>query len=136
MSLEACFTDDPIYQSRQEISDATALSEYHSRLVEARGELEIASLSNDKAAVQRLTHEVDAIHAELKSTIGLGGRSREFTDADEKARKSVQAAIRRSIVAIENIHEPLARHLIYISTGREVVYQPEQETQWDISHSF
>ena len=136
VNLEACFTDDPIYQSRQEISDATALSDYHSRLLVARDELDIASLSNDEAAVQRLTHEVDAIHAELKLAIGLGGRSREFANADERARKSVQAAIRRSIDTIDKIYTPLARHLDQIQTGHDVVYQPEQDIEWDISHTF
>ena len=48
----------------------------------------------------RLQNELDELLAHLRAAVGLGGRSRRFDDATERARTSVQKAIRRAIGAI------------------------------------
>ena len=48
----------------------------------------------------RLQQELDELKLHLRATVGPNGRSRRFDDANERARTSVQKAIRRAVAAI------------------------------------
>jgi hypothetical protein len=77
------------------VLDDAARREYRRRLSALRRKLGDQPGENDARA------EHDWLEAELAATTGLGGRSRNFGDADERARISVGKAIRRALAQIE-----------------------------------
>jgi hypothetical protein len=88
-------------QSAQPVLDDAARREYRRRLSALRHKLG----ETDARA------EHDWLEAELAATTGLGGRSRNFGDADERARISVGKAIRRALAEIEKADSLIGRRL-------------------------
>jgi hypothetical protein len=82
----------------------------------------------ERAAARRA--EFDALLEELTHVVRPGGRSRAFTDADERARTSVQKALRRAIAAIGAGAPRLADALTRtIRTGTICRYEPEDPSE-------
>jgi hypothetical protein len=97
---------------------------------ESSEELEDAKKNNDLGRIAKLQTQMDGLASELARATGLGGRSREKTDAD-KVRKSVSMAVSRDIERIAGKHAALGRHLqIAISSGYTFRYAPEQPIDW------
>ena len=77
----------------------------------------------ERAAARRA--EFDALLEELTRVVRPGGRSRAFTGADERARTSVQKALRRAIAAIGAGAPKLADALTgSIQTGSVCRFEP------------
>jgi uncharacterized protein YfcZ (UPF0381/DUF406 family) len=87
-------------QGAQPVLDARAREEYRRQVAELRREIDEADAYADieRAAARRA--EFDALLEELTRVVRPGGRSRAFTGGDERARTSVQKALRRAIAAI------------------------------------
>jgi len=96
---------------RNEILDDTARKDYKRRLDSNKEELREAELNNDPGRHERLSDERKAIIKQLKAATGLSGRSRTFSNDEEKARKAVSGAINDALKAIAKHHAQLARHL-------------------------
>ncbi|MDH4144345.1 MAG: ATP-binding protein [Acidimicrobiia bacterium] len=93
--------------SRQAVLDDEAR-----RALEERGTAVVAQLvrarrRGDAGAVERLEAEAEALAQELERTKALGGNSRDFADADERARTAVRKAIVRALSELEDV-APLA----------------------------
>jgi hypothetical protein len=113
------------------ILDSRALRELKDKLVWLEEELDRAELNKDLDRATRLKEEKEAIVEELNKARGFGGKSREFSDAGEKARKSVQAAISRSLKKIQRENLDLWRYLnSSIKTGYYCVYVPSEDIEW------
>jgi len=82
-------------RSAQPVLDDAARREFRRRLSALRHQL------GDRPGEHDARAEHDWLAAELAATTGLGGRSRTFGDADERARISVGKAIRRALAQIE-----------------------------------
>src|SRR5262245_36864552 len=77
---------------------------------------------HDEAELENLTQE-------LGRATGLGGRSRSFADASERARMAVQKAIKRAIDEIALANPVVGRDLAStIETGTLCCYRPDLKT--------
>lgn len=100
------------------------------RYTELTEELEGARGNHDLGRVEKLQSEMESLASEIARATGLGGRSREKSDAD-KVRKSVSMAVSRDIERITGKHAALGRHLhASISSGYMFRYAPEQRIDW------
>jgi hypothetical protein len=110
---------------RQEVLDGTARSAYRRRVGELREEIDDAEALADIGRAARAKAELDQLLDELRRLTGLHGRARVFDDADERARTSVQKAIRRAIAAVSEV-DPAMGQLLQASivTGTRCAYLP------------
>jgi hypothetical protein len=79
----------------------------------------------DGARAERLQRERDAITAELKRAVGLGGRLRKVGSLTERARVNVTRRLRDAVTRIADVHPELGRHLSdAVRTGTHCDYRP------------
>jgi hypothetical protein len=119
----------------QQVFDATALREIRRQVSELESEIDDAWSAGNQAKAEALQHDLDAVVAHLRSGVVPGGRSRRFDDASERARTSVQKAIRRGIVAISRDCPRLAAMLASsVRTGYSCCYEPVPgaPNRWDV----
>jgi hypothetical protein len=70
--------------------------------------------------------ELDVLTRELARATGLGGRIRSFADAPERARTSVQKAVKRAIEEISAANPTIGQHLARrVETGAVCCYRPQ-----------
>jgi hypothetical protein len=105
--------------------DATALLRYRARLAELDEELAIAERTDDDARAARIEAERDAITAELRRAVGLGGRLRKVGSTTERARVNVTRRLRDAIARVSEAHPELGRYLTdAIRTGTYCSFRP------------
>ena len=108
-----------------ELLDHQARAAYRARLKDLSEDLEEAQTMCDEGRVAVLQAEIDSLIDQLAGAVGLGGRSRLASSANERARVSVTNALRRALARIQQAHPALANHLASsIQTGSFCVYQP------------
>lgn len=118
--------DDPLADSDAgEHLDDTARTQYRARLRELEREMDEADVGSDRARLQRLGAEREALVAELSRAVGLGGRSRRAGAATERARINVQKRLKQAIGAIEAADAELGAWLApALRTGAFCSYRP------------
>ena len=105
--------------------DATALKRYRARLSELDEEIAAAESADAGARAQRLCEERDALTAELRRAVGLGGRLRKVGSTTERARVNVTRRLREAITRVGDAHPELGRHLSEsIRTGTYCSFRP------------
>ena len=118
----------------QPVLDARAQEAYRRQVAELQREIDEADAFADieRAAARRA--EFDALLEELTQVVRPGGRSRAFTDADERARTSVQKALRRAIAAIGVDAPRIADALtVSIRTGTVCRFEPDDVSErWHV----
>lgn len=113
------------------VLDETAKAAYRRRLGHLDEEIDRAAARGDDARAAELDRERAALLAELRTTAGLGGRSRRLGDEAERARKAVTARIRDTLRKLADRHPELAEHLgATITTGASCRYAPETDVGW------
>ena len=113
----------------QHVLDRTAIQRYRHRLTELGDEIDRLEASGDTDQAATVRAERDWVLAELGAGTGLGGRTRTFTDEQERARLAVGKAIRRAVTLIERVDEPLGAHLREtVHTGLRCWYRPDGST--------
>lgn len=113
------------HAANQTVLDERARAAYATRARALAAELAQAREDADRARVERLGVELDAITTELDHTVGLGGRLRHFPGPAERARTAVRKAIKRAIDAVHAAAPDLAALLdAGISTGYHCCYDP------------
>jgi hypothetical protein len=129
-------TVNPSYGSQKHadvVLDQKSLKDFKEHLMWIAEELDEAEAHKDSDKITKLKEEHDRILEQLRKAYGLGGKSREFSDPGEKARKSVQAAVSRSLKRIQREHRDLWRHLYNsIATGYWCLYDPSEDIQWSL----
>ena len=109
---------------RDPVLDPRAKAAYRRRVEELQADLDDAERCSDLERVARTRLELDRYLEELARATGLGGRSRSFADAAERARVSVHKAIKRALAAITEAHPDLGRELASrVVTGTRCVYR-------------
>jgi hypothetical protein len=109
-----------------DVIDAQALGAYRARLAEIDAELGEAESWADGARSGRLRLEREALLDEIGAATGLGGRSRQFSSAQERARVAVRKAIVSALNRIEQHDSSLARQLRdSVRTGGACRYHPD-----------
>jgi tetratricopeptide (TPR) repeat protein len=110
--------------------DAQARAELRQRL--SRLQREIEEAGPDDPRVARARREAEAIEAELRAAVGLGGRERRIGDPADRARQSVTKAIKAAIARIGDEHEELGRHLrAQVHTGFFCGYEVDRQRPFD-----
>ena len=111
--------------------DEQARAQYKARALEIQDELIEARKLNDSGRVAALQEELEGIAAEMTAATGLGGRRRVVGDTSEKARKSVSAAVSRTVRQVAAANSSLGEHLQkHISSGTALSYQSDG-TPWN-----
>jgi hypothetical protein len=114
---------EPEFSARQAVIDDQARAAYRRRAGELQAEIDEADDHNDLERAARARAEFDALVDEVQRTTGLLGRRRAFADEAERARTSVQKAIKRAIARIADADATLGRELsCRILTGARCVY--------------
>jgi hypothetical protein len=118
-----------------EMLDGTAKAQYRRRLEELRHELEAADAALDDDRMVGIQGEIDALVAELKRAVGLGGRDRRAASAAERARLNVTRAIRAAVGRIREALPAAGSDLgRSVRTGLYCSYMPQPEgIAWSVS---
>ena len=107
--------------------DTAARQSYARRAHELQTELEDAEACGDEARELAARTELDWLADELNRNTGLGGRSRRFSGEAERARTSVQKAIRRVLQQVERQDAALGQMLCArVVTRLRCCYDPER----------
>jgi tetratricopeptide (TPR) repeat protein len=105
--------------------DVTALKRYRTRLAELDDEIATAESMDDAARAERLHAEREALTAELRRAVGLGGRLRKVGSVTERARVNVTRRVREAIARVAEAHPELGRYLTdAIRTGTYCSFRP------------
>ena len=122
--------------SSQELLDETAVRSYRNRVEELRADIADAEDDADLERAARHRIELDQLTEHIEAQLGLGYRSRTFADSRERARTSVQKAIRRSLASVAG-QAPLLGELLSrsIRTGLVCRFEPVAELpdRWDVA---
>jgi hypothetical protein len=109
----------------QELLDAGARRAYRHRITELQQQIDEAESGSDPIRAEAARSELDWLLAELGHATGLAGRSRAFPTDAERARSSVQKAIRRALVRIGTADPEIRAYLeATIVTGIRCSYRP------------
>ena len=108
-----------------DVLDEEATRSYRARIREIDEALDAADQRGDQEGASALQAEREALAAELRRALGLGGRSRTTSDAAQRARVNVTRNLRRAIEQI-GLAAPLAAvHLgSSVKTGTTCRYEP------------
>ena len=123
--------DGPRPGSAGEVLDAQAISDYRERLKALEARRDRAAQFHDLARVEVIEEEMDLLKRELRSALGLGGRTRQAASDTERLRKTVSKAITRVIAPLHASHPGLGRHLSRsLHLGKVVSYVPGKPVRW------
>jgi hypothetical protein len=114
-----------VLAGRQDVLDGPAKAAYRRRAEELREEIDDAEAGADAGRAAKARLELEQLLGELGRAMGLSGRSRTFDDDAERARTSVQKAIRRALAAVLEADAVLGRRMEQsIVTGNRCAYLP------------
>jgi hypothetical protein len=117
--------DQPVLgcENAREILDDQAIEQYKKRARELEGEIKAARQVNAHWEVDEKMTELRQIEEVLKANLNRKGRSRKFSNEDEKARVTVKKAIDRALERIAIKAPKAATHLkATIQTGTSATY--------------
>ena len=114
--------------------DELAISAYRERYHSLTLSLEEAQNNNDLGKISQLGEEKTWLEKELSAAIGLHGQRRHEVSQQERFRKSVGNAIRRTLKEIASMDTDMANHLKppNLRLGIAPIYAPSIEIQWQI----
>jgi hypothetical protein len=95
----------------EEVLDKRAQSEYKAEIMNFEREIANAERNNDFGKVEILRTQKAEVAEQLLRHTGLGGRSRTFSAASEKARKAVSNAITTALNRINQYSPKMKEHL-------------------------
>ncbi len=101
----------PPEKLRQPVLDEAALRALRDRLAALRQAEDLAILTGDRSKAEKMRTEYEWIEQDLRRARGLGGRLREFSGDDERARVAVQKAIKRALDTITAVDSHLGGQL-------------------------
>ncbi|MBO2454327.1 hypothetical protein J4573_45080 [Actinomadura barringtoniae] len=112
--------------STQPVLDEVAKREFKRRLTRLEAEIDELEALNELERAAKARTERDWLITELAAAAGLGGRTRDFPGADERARIAVGKAIRRALKRIADADPIIGAHLrAAVHTGLRCSYRPE-----------
>jgi hypothetical protein len=116
--------------SDYELLDPKARQQYQARARVLEKAIADAKDRQDTAKRDELNRELEFIADQLSADTGLRGKTRKFSDDNEKARMSVTNAIQRALEKIETVAPKTAAYLkLQIKTGSSLTYL-DKNTLW------
>jgi hypothetical protein len=120
--------DVPVAAGLGPALDARAKHAYRRRIRELQAEIDEADVRNDPARSARAHVELDALMAELRRAVGLGGRDRPIGSGAERARINVTRSLKRAIAMVGAALPELGEHLATsVQTGSVCAYRPDPD---------
>ncbi len=119
----------------QDVVDRETLVSVRKRINELKGAINTAERTGNQGRADALERELEQLTTHVRAA-AHSGRSKHFTDNSERARTSVQKAIRRALDAIEAKSPRLAGTLKEsIRTGYQCSYQPGSDAprRWHVA---
>jgi hypothetical protein len=114
--------------SPEPVLDSRAKAQYRQRIEELRADVEDAEACSDLERAATARAELDRFVVELARSTGFAGRPRSFADSAERARVSVQKAIKRALVMITEADPMLGREFgSRVFTGMHCIYVAHPE---------
>jgi hypothetical protein len=114
-----------------DILDDEAIKQYKERLRDIEEELSEAEENCDTGRIEQLEAEKEFVVEQLKTAVGLGGRSRKAGSIADKARVAVRLSIQRAIEHIGKHDLELSQFLSNsIKTGITCKYSPDRNISW------
>jgi hypothetical protein len=116
------------------VLDEQAKAAYRQRVEDLREEIDEATADNDGERASRAREELDTLLDALRAAVGLGGRDRRAAATAERARQSVQRAMKSALSKIEEANPGLGRHLAQtVRTGTFCSYMPDERAgiRWE-----
>lgn len=112
--------------------DELAISAYRERRKDLIFQLQEAENNNDLGKIQQLKEEKEWLEREISAAVGIHGQLRREASQQERFRKSVGNAIRRTLKEIARLDPALADHLKppTLRLGGAPIYSPTQDIQW------
>ena len=112
--------------------DKLAISAYQERRETLIIQLQEAEDNNDLGAIQQISEEKEWLERELSAAVGLYGQLRHDVSQQERFRKSVGNAIRRTLKEIAIIEPAMADHLKppNLRLGGAPIYAPISDKYW------
>ncbi|MGI8335902.1 hypothetical protein ACRYCC_38650 [Actinomadura scrupuli] len=111
--------------STQPVLDDVAKRQYKQRLAELQAEIDDFEAMNEVERAAAVRTERDWLVAELASAAGMGGRVRQFTGSEERARIAVGKAIRRAVQRVTDADPVIGNELrATVQTGLRCCYRP------------
>jgi hypothetical protein len=108
----------------QPLLDETAKAHYRRQIEALQQEAADAEACADLERATRARAELNCFVEQLAEATGFAGRGRAFTDEAERARISVQKAIKRALAAIGQCDPELGDHLRrHVTTGARCTYR-------------
>lgn len=115
------------------IVDKKGRKKLKKQLQDIEEDLERTKRLNDPNRTDKLNEEKSQIIEQLTKSMSPHHGPRKTGHPTEKARKAVTSDIKYALNRIEEIHKPLAGHLINsITTGKHCLYRPEKPTRWEL----
>jgi tetratricopeptide (TPR) repeat protein len=112
--------------------DDAAREAYRRRLAEVDDDIEDAMAMNDLGRAELARSDRDYLIAELSRSVGLGGRTRTYGGAAERARTSVSRSLRYALERLSRHHPTLTAHLEQsVHTGTYCRYEPDPTSSVD-----
>jgi hypothetical protein len=117
-----------------EIVDDVAREQYRQRAQDLKAELADAFASKNEERRLSARAELEYIEHELNATAGKGGKTRRFSEAQERARQTVWHTIKAALTVIEEEMPTLGLHLRNsLRFGHYPSYDPQPRLTWDIT---
>ena len=112
--------------------DELAISAYRERYQSLTSDLQEAESNNDLGKIKQLGEEKIWLEKELSAAIGIHGQRRQESSQQERFRKSVGNAIRRTLKDIACLSPEMAEHLKppTLRLGIAPIYAPAINIQW------
>lgn len=115
--------------------DRQAMRDYEARMAVLQTKRREAEAVHHEPTLAEIDNEMDALTDEVNANKGKGGRSRDWSDDEERARTKVTKSLHLCIeafaeVGMQGLHEHLRR---FVHTGYFCVYEPSLPQHWNIS---
>jgi hypothetical protein len=118
-------TEAAVATSAQPVLDDEAVRMYKKRLAQLQADIDELESMNEFERVTAVRTEYDWLVAELAAAAGMGGRPRQFTGSEERARVAVGKAIRRAMKRIADADAVIGAELrATVHTGLRCCYRP------------
>lgn len=113
----------------QERSDSLAIAQCEARAREIGEEITKAKRNGEEAEVTRLRNELEQIAEHIAKDRALSGKTRKFSNDDERARSTVTIAIKRAREEMGKRSSEMANYFKdEISTGKDCIFRDAQTT--------
>ncbi len=119
-------------ECNNKLVDQKAIRECKDRVKQIEKKIKEERAAGNQERLEDLEEEQKKLQKYLSSATDIKGRSRRIPDEKEKARKTVNKAVKEALEKIRGYNITLYTHLKdTLKTGSTLSYRPTERIQWD-----